>query len=441
MTPAIAPFFALPTEHGMSATYVGRKTSASALQSAYGAATAQQVSAKAQSTTVIDTDIDARARRLDDVYLSPDAKNALARAGSGESLADRAAGAIDRTQLGMFTPGGSSVADNLASVLGDMLAFASKGLTEVDGETAAAELEASVADALRETLSGHLRDAGFSQEQSDAVAGQLAESIATAAEAGETVLRFGLTEAVQTVAERSTAAIGTGFGGGFGGGSLALATNQQAFSEAGVSLAISIDVATGDIAVDHTAVVSQSFGQSAVAMPAAPAGAQTPTPVDSNGLSGLLEDFVQGSGLSDDPNAASDALRAFLGPSADLGAVDTARLVAGLLESVAERNSEAEDDAAADEADAADDDAEALGSAGDDEDAVTGAVADEQGPIGGAAVTEPADANGDRRRVTLTVPLPALATAVDESGVRFLLFGRPDDSLGAVRLPSLNNQL
>lgn len=347
----------------------------------------------------IDADLDARARYLDDVYLSDESKALRAGQGGSSQQADGAGSLFQRAYQAAERTGpdgaGGNLASDVANILGDIVAYARNGLTEVDSETARDDLDAAVKDKMVEALAGRFTEAGLSKDDAGALAGYLSDRIIEGAQAGDTVLNVSLQQAATlTAASRQT-----GSAAAFGlDGNL----QYQSLEHIGGSLAlnIAIDTSSGEVKVLQSAAAVHQTGERL-----GHAGGVRLADLVANGRT-IAEGFrdrndalAAGSGFGGavGSEAASggadlaDKLRRLVGGSEQLDQAEQAQILVDLLDSLTNRSG------SQDEADDAD---------GRDE--------------GGA----------DEARFRLRVPFPPLALGTEADGRASLLFPHQADDGG-----------
>lgn len=399
------------TESATTASLYRKTGSAAALtaQTGAGSLAAKGTSAAVAGGTfaAIDADLGARARYLDDVYLSEESKQRLAGAQSAaaeeSSIFDRAVTTAERTG-----PNGANgnLANDVADILGDIVAFAKNGLTEVDPATAAEDLAASVRDGMVDALAGKLTEAGLTDKDADALAGYLTDRILDGAEAGKGVISLSLQQSATLTASSSLSATGGNLGA-------TGALGVESLQHVGGSLALNVTINTdsGEIAVvQSAAAVRQSAEQVSVSGPLRLDG-----PASGPGVGGFGADAGNGQGtaFSDDLRAK---LEAFVNDAASVSEADGARLIANLLEALTARDD-------TDREKEAEEDAEKEAGEADEKDTAEAAAGKERDP---------------RVAFGLRVPLPSLALGTDAEGQTSLFYARSDETAAKLTLRALD---
>ncbi len=254
------------------------------------------------SFAAIDADLEARARYLDDVYLSDEAQAQLA----ADQAADDGNDPLLARAADAARNGSTDLAGEIADLLGDLVALAKNGLTEVDQDTAGEDLTAAVRDTLVSSLSDRLTEAGLSEDGAAAVANHLADRIFAGTESGDSVIKLSLEEAVTVTAKARQS----------GNGTASAALEHLGGS---VALQVSIDTASGKVQVlQSAAAVHQTrAGQTFAGAPPLVQGGPGRPPGDGPGpldpeLLDKLDQLGQGALTLDEDEETGDLIKRLL---------------------------------------------------------------------------------------------------------------------------------
>jgi len=340
----------------------------------------------------IDANLAGRSRYLDDVYLSEESKARLAADGAAPTPSTDSANLFQRAYETAERSGpdgeGGNLAGEIADVLGDLVALARHGLTEVDSQTAREDLASAAKSEITGALADRFTEAGLSKGDAEAVAGLLTDRIMEGVDAGGMLLNL----SVQQTATRTET---TRHDFTAGGGSTAGRLGVESLRHLGgtLSLEVSVNTNTGEIRVlQSAAAVHQTADRvSLIQGPGTGIDPAASRPSDAPGLQVSTQPSGQTGTLGaplerDGPGHLAETLRRLVGSSEQLEKAEAAQAVVDLLSALTDRSEQAE----------------------------------KRGPGGVTAINR--NERDDPADFAVRVPFPPIAAATDAEGRSALLF-------------------